>query len=136
MPHLKICLSPLTCCFQKIGGALKFDSLGIKIPVIQLANGWMPDHGQLVVPCLSTWIKLDVYHHWQRIIDFGYVNGGGSNIIVAVPGSTNNLGFHTKATAGGDEHHDFGNYFSLNDWIHVTVTLNDAYTQCIDYESL
>ena len=73
------------------------------------------------------WIKLDVYHKRQRIIDFGYVNGGGSNIIVAVPGYGNSLGFHTKA-GRGDEHHHFGNYFSLNSRIHVTVTLNDAGT--------
>jgi hypothetical protein len=112
----------------KIGGALKFDS-GNKNS--SDTSGQWVDGGSWAIGgamSLSTWIKLDVYHNWQRIIDFGYVNGGGSNIIVAVPGSGNDLGFHTKATAGGDESHQFGNFFSLNDWIHVTVTLNDAGT--------
>jgi hypothetical protein len=112
----------------KIGGALKFDS-GNKNS--SDTSGQWVDGGSWAIGgamSLSTWIKLDVYHNWQRIIDFGYVNGGGSNIIVSVPGSTNNLGFDTKATAGGDESHHFGNFFSLNDWIHVTVTLNDAGT--------
>ena len=112
----------------KIGGALKFDS-GNKNS--NDTTGQWVDAGSWAIGgamSLSTWIKLDVYHNWQRIIDFGYVNGGGSNIIVAVPGSRNSLGFHTKATAGGNEYHHFGNYFSLNDWIHVTVTLNDAGT--------
>ena len=73
----------------KIGGALKFDS-GNKNS--NDTTGQWVDAGSWAIGgamSLSTWIKLDVYHNWQRIIDFGYVNGGGSNITVTVPGSGN-----------------------------------------------
>ena len=60
----------------KIGGALKFDS-GNKNS--NDTTGQWVDAGSWAIGgamSLSTWIKLDVYHNWQRIIDL-VINGGG-----------------------------------------------------------
>ena len=75
---------------------------------------------------LSAWVRYESFdQNWSRIFDFG--NGqADNNIILGHKQNTSTLAFHIYDGVGspGDAELEVENFFVLDEWVHVTATVD------------